>query len=248
MREKDLRKKQIIPIIVACSVAALAVAATVIYLALRPHDKEEFVDVKVISADGVELNLGRWKGYRTYDSEFFDAVITDMDEFLDSVRAGDFYDKKLCFDSVPGIYPYEVMYLVKDDRIFRLSYYSEGLHIRPLLARSGGHNYAESRMASVLYHAMTDTSDYVDNGTHSGIYYWEVPMVSMDDIKYLYGKLDDTLYRIDGDTVYVSCFESVFDEENECYRYTLSDGYVTRISAGKDGRILAEIVKTDSVN
>ena len=57
-----MRKKQIIPIIVACSVAALAVAATVIYLALRPHDKEEFVDVKVISGDGVELNLGRWKG------------------------------------------------------------------------------------------------------------------------------------------------------------------------------------------
>ena len=240
-----MKNKRIIPIIVACSVAALIVVATVIYLALRPHDKEEFVDVKVISGDGVELNLGRWKGYRTYDSEFFDAVITDMDEFLDSVRGSDFYDKKLCFDSVPGTYSYEVMYLVKDDRIFRLSYGSEGLHIRPLLARSGGHNYAESRMASVLYHAMTDTSDYVDYGTHSGIYYWEVPMVSMDDIKYLYGKLDDTLYRIDGDTVYVSCFESVFDEENGCYRYTLSDGYVTRISAGKDGRILAEIIKTD---
>ena len=240
-----MKNKRIIPIIVACSVAALIVVATVIYLALRPHDKEEFVDVKVISGDGVELNLGRWKGYRTYDSEFFDAVITDMDEFLDSVRGSDFYDKKLCFDSVPGTYSYEVMYLVKDDRIFRLSYGSEGLHIRPLLARSGGHNYAESRMASVLYHAMTDTSDYVDYGTHSGIYYWEVPMVSMDDIKYLYGKLDDTLYRIDGDTVYVSCFESVFDEENGCYRYTLSDGYVTRIGAGKDGRILAEIIKTD---
>ena len=240
-----MKNKRIIPIIVACSVAALIVVATVIYLALRPHDKEEFVDVKVISGDGVELNLGRWKGYRTYDSEFFDAVITDMDEFLDSVRGSDFYDKKLCFDSVPGTYSYEVMYLVKDDRIFRLSYGSEGLHIRPLLARSGGHNYAESRMASVLYHAMTDTSDYVDYGTHSGIYYWEVPMVSMDDIKYLYGKLDDTLYRIDGDTVYVSCFESVFDEENGCYRYTLSDGYVTRIGAGKDGRIAAEIIKTD---
>ncbi len=250
-----MKIKKYIPAIIVCVVVLAIATAAIVYLLLHKKDKkEEYVDIKWQSADGVELDFGTWKGSESKGlSLFLEATIEEPEELIAEICRSPLYDEKLHFTrTAPNGNWVQWFYIVKENRIFWIEVYNDGyIGMDSLLNRDAYFSYAiATYKLCVMAHCERETDD---NGAPLGTnyYMWQTTLfpINMEDLKYLYGKLDGSLYEIDGDTIYVKCFaETVSENQNTGLlerSYAPSDHYYAAIFQNDDGRILVRLVNSD---
>ncbi|MBQ3894041.1 MAG: hypothetical protein II739_01840, partial [Clostridia bacterium] len=214
----------------------------------------EYVDLKWQSADGVELDFGTWKGSRAeWLSLYFEANIEEPVKLIEAIKSTSLYDEKLHFERTdPNGSWIQLFYIVKENRIFYIQIYASGyIEMDSLLNRDTQFYYSGSEhMLCAMAHWLRETDV---NGHYTGLncYVWDTILfpITIEDLKYLYGKLDDSLYEIDGETIYVKCFaETVSENKNTgLYErsYALDDNYYAAIFQNDAGRISIRLVDAD---
>ena len=251
-RRSIINKKKYIPIIIASVVALTVAAAAVVYLLLhKKPQKEEYVDLQWQSADGVELDFGTWKGSRAkWLSLYFEANIEEPVKLIEAIKSTSLYDEKLHFERTkPNGSWTQLFYIVKENRIFYIRIYDSGyIEMDSLLSRDTQFYYSGSdHTLCAMVHWSRETDD---NGQYTGVdcYEWQTP-VTMEDLKYLYGKLDDSLCEIDGEKIYVRCFAETVSENEETglleRSYAPDDNYYAAIFQNGAGRIAIRLVDAD---
>jgi len=247
--------KKFIPAIIVCVVVLAIATAAIVYLLLHKKDKkEEYVDIKWQSADGVELDFGTWKGSRAeWLSLYFEANIEKPEELIAEICRSPLYDEKLHFTkTAPNGNWVQLFYIVKENRIFWIQVYNEGyIEMDSLLSRDTHFYYSGSNHKLC---AMAHWSRETDvNGHYTGLncYVWDTILfpITMEDLKYLYGKLDDSLCEIDGEKIYVRCFAETVSENEETglleRSYAPDNNYYAAIFQNGAGRISIRLVDAD---
>ena len=252
-RRSIINKKKYIPIIIASVVALTVAAAAVVYLLLhKKPQKEEYVDLKWQSADGVELDFGTWKGSRAeWLRLYFEANIEEPVKLIEAIKSTSLYDEKLHFERTkPNGSWTQLFYIVKENRIFYIRIYDSGyIEMDSLLSRETDFYYSgANHKLCAMAHWLRETDD---NGHYTGwedCYEWQTP-VTMENLKYLYGKLDDSLCEIDGEKIYVRCFAETVSENEETglleRSYAPDNNYYAAIFQNGAGRISIRLVDAD---
>jgi len=252
-RRSIINKKKYIPIIIASVVALTVAAAAVVYLLLhKKPQKEEYVDLKWQSADGVELDFGTWKGSRAeWLSLYFEANIEEPVKLIEAIKSTSLYDEKLHFERTkPNGSWTQLFYIVKENRIFYIRIYDSGyIEMDSLLSRDTQFYYSGSdHKLCAMVHWIRETDDNEHYTGWEDCYEWQTP-VTMEDLKYLYGKLDDSLCEIDGEKIYVRCFAETVSENEETglleRSYAPDDNYYAAIFQNGAGRISIRLVDAD---
>ncbi len=251
-----MKIKKYIPAIIVCVVVLAIATAAIVYLLLHKKDKkEEYVDIKWQSADGVELDFGTWKGSESKGlSLFLEATIEEPEELIAEICRSPLYDEKLHFTkTAPNGNWVQLFYIVKENRIFWIQVYNEGyIGMDSLLSRDTHFCYSGSNhKLCAMAHWLRETDVNGHNTGGEDCYVWQTILfpITIEDLKYLYGKLDDSLYEIDGETIYVKCFaETVSENKNTgLYErsYALDDNYYAAIFQNGAGRISIRLVDAD---
>ena len=180
--------------------ALTVAAAAVVYLLLhKKPQKEEYVDLKWQSADGVELDFGTWKGSKAkWLSLYFEANIEEPVKLIEAIKSTSLYDEKLHFERTkPNGSWTQLFYIVKENRIFYIRIYDSGyIEMDSLLSRDTQFYYSGSdHTLYAMAHWLRETDDNEHYTGWEDCYKWQTP-VTMEDLKYLYGKLDDSLQTL----------------------------------------------------
>ncbi len=234
-------KKKLIPII---TVVVLVLIALVVFIVVSKLPKDSgMVHVQQEYLDGTLLDLGEWKGTLSTINEYFSASIEDLDGLLDAVRNSDFYDEKLEFDCLYGYYS-TIIYLVVDGKAFSLQFWG-GDHIAIAPLQTIYYDVLFKTDLSRMMYAPVDTWNSRKTDSKTGKYVaseW-MAAVSLDDIRYLYSKIDSDMYEITDDAIYAKCYVQDVDEISwELISIDKTDKYGVKIYEDETGKVMVEVL------
>ena len=237
---RSVKQSVVIPII---TVVVLIIIAAVVFVVISKLPKDSgMVHVEQEYLDGTLLDLGEWKGTLHNGNEFFTATLDDLDGFLDSLRKSGLYDERLEFECPYGYYS-SIFYLVVDGRIFSLRVRENRISIIPLQNKYYD-VYFKSQLVRIMW-APVDTfiSQKTDSKTNKYLpSEWDA-VVTLDDIKYLYSKIDDDMYETADDGIYVKCYVYNVDETSwELISIDKTDKNAIKIYEDESGKVLVDVL------
>lgn len=237
---KTIKKNVLIPIITAVILVLIALIAFIVISNLTKNAGMVHVCEKYM--DGTVLDLGKWKGSLSGGHEYFSASLDDLNGFLDSVRSSDLYDEKLEFECLYGFYS-TIIYLVVEGKAFCLQAVDNRVLLTPLQTQYYDVLYKTSLSKIMWAPADTRLSQKKDSDTGKYVASEWMAAVTLDDIKYLYSKIDNDMYEIAGDCIYAKCYVQNLDEASwELISIDKTDKYGIKIFEDETGKVMVDVI------
>ena len=235
-------KKQIILVPVIAFIA-LVIIGTVAFTLLSNLPKDDgMVTVEEEFFDGTVLNFGKWKG--TLSSlEYCIVELDDIDGFMEYVRNCEYFDEKLVFKNSNSPFS-TVIYLVVSGKVFTLRFFDNRVWLVPLEKK-----YYDVQYKSHLMRFMWVPVDtYVTHDMNPKTRRYDTPGkwdadVTMDDVKYLYSKVDPEMYEITDEGIFVKGYAAIIDEVSwELISYEPTDKYGVKIFEDESGNVMVDVI------
>lgn len=226
--------------IIIISVVLITVIFAVSYMLLSKKE-ETFVNVRTSTKDSVILDFGEWKGKQVNGTQFFQAELENIDEFVAFLKQTDCFDEKLFFKKAEKNFVFDTYYLVKNNRVFLLQIDENIVELKPMESEYLYIDYFSDRVP--IMYAMVDVwSTNYDTATKThGSTFWRNTNMTFENIKYLYQKLDNNIFKIEDDKIYIKCMLAEINEDLSVKEYKFHDRYSIVIYESNEGMIVDPI-------
>lgn len=235
-------KNQII-LVPAIAIGALVLISVVVLIVISNLPKDNgMVTVEENYFDGTLLSFGEWKGTMSWH-EYFRAEIDDIEGFMDYVRKCEYYDEKLEFNNSNSPFS-TVMYFVVSGKIFSLRVSENIVWLVPLEKKY----YDVQKKSELVRFMWVPVDTYATHSTSSETRRYDTPGkwdadVTMDDIKYLYSKIDPEMYEVTADGIFVKGYVEIIDEVSwELISYETTDKYGVKIFEDESGSVMVDVI------
>ena len=221
-----------------------------------PRTAENYVSVCVASPDGVILDLGLWKGKSYFSpSSSCEVILDDSNAFLKNLKESPYFDERLFFRGRRA--DTYCCYFVIENRIFFLDARGPGVflccqgsRVSIILREEDPKHTTSDWCPESRYLTVHDFDDSVRDSNGKILKAsWCWPCVDSDDfsfdsVKYLYSKIDESLWTLDGESIllkgdtfnvtayYLGEYEKLYLEPDTDYRI--------RIFPSENGKIVIE--------
>lgn len=242
MKKTLFKRPQVLVPLIAVVLIVVIIAAVFIILSLRPKDSG-LVKVAWEYFDGTVLDLGEWKGKLSGGIKYYNATLDDIDAFLDYLRGSELYDEKLEFKNSKSPFS-TVIYIPVEGKLFYVRVMNNVVMISSLDTVYNDVEYVSKNVCRFMYSPVDTYGTHFQNPEtkkYDSPGRWNAD-VTLDDIKYLYSFIDEDMYLIEDDCIYVRSYAKLADETSWALISIEKTGYSLKIYENEDGEVMVDVI------